>query len=177
MAKSLQDQLRQAGIANQKQVVRARKAKNTKEKMQRKGQDIVDETAELVKKRDAEKLNRDRALNEQKNKAAQEKALQAQIRQLIELNAITERGDIEFRFDHAGTIKTLLLTKELRQALINGFLAIVGLNDELSVVPAKVALKIAERDQRWQVLLNSRSEEIAADDEYADYAVPDDLMW
>lgn len=177
MAKSLQDQLRQAGIANQKQVVKARKAKNTKEKMQRKGHDIVDETAELVKKRDAEKLERDRALNEQKNKAAQEKALQAQIRQLIELNAITERGDIEFRFDHAGTIKTLLLTNEVRQALINGLLAIVGLNDDLSVVPAKVALKIAERDQSWQILLNSRSEESTVDDEYADYAVPDDLMW
>ena len=58
MAKSLQDQLRQAGIANQKQVVSARKAKNTKEKMQRKGHEVVDETAELVKQRDAEKLAR-----------------------------------------------------------------------------------------------------------------------
>lgn len=177
MAKSLQDQLRQAGIANQKQVVSARKAKNTKEKMQRKGHEVVDETAELVKRRDAEKLARDRALNEKINRAAQEKAVQAQIKELIELNAITERSDIEFRFDHAGTIKTLLLNNEVRQALIKGALAIVGKNDDLSIVPAKVAQKIAERDQSWQVLLNTLTEAAAEEDEYADYAVPDDLMW
>jgi len=35
VAKSLQEQLKQAGLANQKQMVKARKAKNTKEKMQR----------------------------------------------------------------------------------------------------------------------------------------------
>lgn len=177
MAKSLQDQLRQAGIANQKQVVSARKAKNTKEKMQRKGQEVVDETAELVKQRDAEKLARDRALNEQINKTAQEKAVQAQIKELIELNAIIERGEVEFRFDHVSTIKSFLLDNEIRQALIKGILAIVGKDDSLSIVPAKVARKIAERDESWQVLLNTRSEETTEDDEYADYAVPDDLMW
>ena len=177
MAKSLQDQLRQAGIANQKQVVSARKAKNTKEKMQRKGQTVVDETAELVKQRDAEKLARDRTLNEQKNKTAQDKAIQAQIRELIQLNVISERGDIEFRFDHAGTIKSLLLPSDVRNALIRGALAIVGHDDDLSIVPANVARKIAERDQKWQVLMNTRTEEATEDDEYADYAVPDDLMW
>lgn len=177
MAKSLQEQLRQAGIANQKQVVSARKAKNTKEKMQRKGHEVVDETAELVKQHDAQKLARDRALNEDKNRIAQNKAIQAQIRELIELNAISERGDIEFRFDHAGTIKSLLLPNDVRQALIRGALAIVGQDDALSIVPANVAHKIAERDQNWQVLMNTRTEETTEDDDYADYAVPDDLMW
>lgn len=178
MAKSLQDQLKQAGLANQKQMVKARKAKNTKEKMQRKGATVVDETAELVKQRDAEILARDRALNHEKNRAAEHKAIQAQIQQLIELNTVEERGDIEYRFDHAGVIKTLMLTAEHRQALIRGALAIVGKLDQLSVVPAKVAEKIAERDNSWLVLLNQRDED-AADvvDEYAEYEVPDDLMW
>jgi len=178
MAKSLQEQLRQAGLANQKQMVKARKAKNTKEKMQRKGVDVVDETAEAVKQSDAEKLARDRALNEEKNQAAQQKAIQAQIQQLIELNAIEERGDVEYRFDHAGLIKTLMLTTEHRQALIRGALAVVGKNDSLSIVPAQAAEKIAERDASWLVLQNQRDEADAeVDDEYAGYEVPDDLMW
>jgi len=178
MAKSLQEQLRQAGLANQKQMVKARKAKNTKEKMQRKGVDVVDETAEAVKQRDAEKLARDRALNEEKNQAAQQKAIQAQIQQLIELNAIEERGDVEYRFDHAGLIKTLMLTTEHRQALIRGALAVVGKNDNLSIVPAQAAEKIAERDASWLVLQNQRDEgDAEVDDEYAGYEVPDDLMW
>lgn len=178
MAKSLQEQLRQSGLASQKQAVRARKAKNTKEKMQRKGAVVVDEAADLVKEKDAQKLAKDRALNEQLHQASQNKALQAQIKELIDMNVITERGDIEYRFDHKGTIKTLMLSGEVRHALIRGALAVVGQQDQLSVVPAKVASKIAERDDSWLVLQNTRDEdEHGTDDEYADYEVPDDLMW
>lgn len=178
MAKSLQEQLRQAGLANQKQMVKARKAKNTKEKMQRKGATVVDEAAELVKQRETEHLERDRALNLEKNQMAEARSVQAQIRQIVELNAIGERGDIEYRFDHAGVIKTLLLTQEHRNALIRGALAIVGQDDQLSVVPAQAAQKIAERDDRWLVLLNQRDETSDTDDdEYAGFEVPDDLMW
>lgn len=179
MAKSLQEQLRQAGIASQKQVVKARKAQNTREKMQRKGVDVVDETADLVRQHDAEKLARDRLLNEEKNRNAERKAIQGQILQLIDLNAIADRGDAEYRFDHAGVIKTLMLLPEHRQALIRGALAIVGKADKLSVVPRQAAEKIAERDASWLVLLNTRedSDELDGDDEYAGYEVPDDLMW
>ncbi len=178
MAKSLQEQLRQAGVASQKQMVKARKAKNTKEKMQRKGVEVSDETAELVKQRDAEKLERDRALNEEKHRAAEQRAIQAQIGQLIDMNAISERGDVDFRFDQNGVIKSLLVTDDLRKALVRGSLAIVGKDDELSVVPAKVAQKIAERDESWLLLMNQSDESDSdIDDEYAGYEVPDDLMW
>ena len=175
MAKSLQEQLRQAGIASQKQMVKARKAQNTKEKMQRKGAEVVDE---LVKQSKAETLARDRELNAERDRAAEQKAVQAQIRQIVELNAISERGDTEYRFDHAGVIKTLMLTPEHRQALIRGALAIVGQSDDLIIVPRQAAEKIGERDQSWLVLLNTRDEageEI--EDEYAGYEIPDDLMW
>jgi uncharacterized protein YaiL (DUF2058 family) len=178
VAKSLQEQLRQAGLASQKQVVKARKALNTKEKMQRKGAEVVDETAELVRQRDAEKLQRDRALNDEKNRAAGKKAIQAQIQQLIDLNAIVERGDTEYRFDHAGVIKSWMLTPEHRQAVIRGALAIVGKSDRLALVPRQAAEKIAERDPSWLVLLNIREEaDSEIEDHYAGYEVPDDLMW
>ncbi|MFK7893170.1 MAG: DUF2058 domain-containing protein [Granulosicoccus sp.] len=177
MAKSLQEQLRQAGLASQKQAVKARKAKNTKEKMQRKGVPLVDETSEAVRQKDAEKAARDRELNEQRNQAAQQRAIQAQIRQLVDLNVIAERGDEAYKFTHQGLIKTLMLSPDVRQSLINGSLAIVGKEDEQSIVPAKVAEKIRERDESWLVLLNQRDSDIDIDDEYADYAVPDDLMW
>ncbi len=178
MAKSLQEQLRQAGLANQKQMVKARKAKNTKEKMQRKGAEVIDEAAELVKQRDAETLARDRALNEERDRLANHRAIQAQIQQLIELNKLDERGDVEYRFEHAGVIKTLMLTTEHRKALIRGALAVVGQAERLNIVPAQVAQKIAERDDSWLVLLNMRDEEdTAVEDEYAGFEVPDDLMW
>jgi len=178
MAKSLQEQLRLAGLANQKQVVKARKAKNTKEKMQRKGVEVTDETAELVKQREAEKLAKDRALNEAKNKAAEERAVQAQIQQMLDLNAIVERGETEYRFEHNGKIRNLFLSDEVRNALIRGVLAIVGTETSEAIVPRKVAEKIAERDESWLLLLNSKDEQISdIEDDYAGYEVPDDLMW
>jgi uncharacterized protein YaiL (DUF2058 family) len=178
VSKSLQEQLHQAGLASQKQAVKARKAKNTKEKMQRKGAAVVDETAELVRQREAEKVARDKALNEQRDLAAQHKAIQAQIRQLIELNAIEERGEQEYRFTQNGVIKTLMLPTDIRKSLVAGVLAIVGQDDNLSIVPAKVAEKIVERDDSWLVHLSQRDASADDDDdEYADYIVPDDLMW
>lgn len=178
MAKSLQEQLRLAGLANQKQVVKARKAKNTKEKMQRKGAVVVDEAADLVKQHEAEKLAKDRALNDARNRAAEERAVQAQIQQMIELNAIPDRGDVEFSFDHNGKIRNLFVTSEIRKALVNGVLSIVGADKSESIVPSKVARKIAERDTSWVLLLNSKNEsEAEPDDEYAGYEIPDDLMW
>jgi len=178
VAKSLQEQLRQAGIASQKQVVKARKAQNTKEKMQRKGVAVEDETANLIKQHDAEKLERDRILNEEKHRASELRAIQAQIQQLIEMNTVEERGDVDFRFDTNGVIRSLMVTEELRRALVRGSLAIVGKDTTLSVVPAKVANKISERDESWVLLMNTSTESATeVDDEYAGYEVPDDLMW
>ena len=178
MAKSLQEQLRLAGLANQKQVVKARKAKNTKEKMQRKGAIVVDEAADLVKQSEAEKQAKDRALNDARNRAAEERAIQAQIQQMVELNAISERGDVEFSYDHKGKIRNLFVTAEIRKALVNGVLSIVGVNKSEFIVPGKVARKIADRDESWILLLNVKNESVDdSDDEYAGYEIPDDLMW
>lgn len=179
MAKSLQDQLRQAGLANHKQAVKARKAKNTKEKMQRKGVAVEDETAEIIAAQTAEKLAKDRELNQEKQRIAEAKAIQAQIVQLISMNTIEERGDESFQFQHHGHIKTLNVSEDVRTALVKGQLAIVGNEERLDLVPRKVADKIAERDKTWIILLNDASEMVDSSipDEYAEYEIPDDLMW
>lgn len=177
MGNSLQDQLFKAGLANKKQAVRAKKAKNTKEKLQRTGKEVVDETAELVAKADAEKLAKDRELNRQRVEAANKKAIQAQIKELVSLNRIEERGDIEYRFNDNGTIRTLLLQDEHRELIIKGRLTVVKVNDVCDIVPRAVANKIAERDESAVIVSNDQSSEDEADDEYADYKVPDDLMW
>ncbi|MEE9335661.1 MAG: DUF2058 domain-containing protein [Granulosicoccaceae bacterium] len=179
MGNTLQDQLFKAGLANKKQAVKARKAKNTKEKQLRTGQVGDNETDELVKKAIEEQLAKDRHLNSLKTEAANQKATQAQIKQLVALNRIEERGDIEFRFDHDGTIKTLLLSAEQRQALISGKLAIVKDSAAYQIVPWKVAEKIAERDES-AVIVNNHSNMPSQNDkgdEYADFVIPDDLMW
>jgi len=178
MGNSLQDQLFKAGIASKKQAVKAKKAKNTKEKQQRKGMEVTDETAEQVAKADAEKREKDRALNQQQHDAAQARAIKAQIVQLVELNRIEERGESEFRFTHGETIKTLLLDDETRALIVKGNLCVVCVNDQYDVVPHTVAAKIAERDDTLVLVANKVTEDDTDEnDPYADFKVPDDLMW
>ncbi len=177
MSKSLQDQLLKAGLANKKQAVRAKKAKNSKEKLKRTGKDVGDEVSEAVQKSHEEKLAKDRALNEEKNRKAKEAAIRAQIAQLIELNAIADRGDIEFSFPEDNLIKTIRVTEPQRDALVSGALAIVKLSDSYKIVPRKTAEKIAERDESFVLLSNAGSDDELVEDEYAEFKVPDDLMW
>lgn len=74
---------------------------------------------------------------------------------------------------------------KLTQAqLINGRLAIARLvvdgsgESEYAIIPAVVADKIAQRDASSIVLNSALSqEEQDEDDPYADFKVPDDLMW
>lgn len=68
--------------------------------------------------------------------------------------------------------------------LVNGRLAIARLAidskgaTEYAVIPASVADKIAQRDAESIVLHSALSQEAQdEDDPYADFKVPDDLMW
>ncbi|WP_264779536.1 DUF2058 family protein, partial [Escherichia fergusonii] len=66
----------------------------------------------------------------------------------------------------------------------NGRLAIARLiidsngESEYAIIPASVADKIAQRDATFIVLNSALSqEEQDEDDPYADFKIPDDLMW
>jgi len=70
--------------------------------------------------------------------------------------------------------------------VVDGRLAIVKLEQAYELVPAAVADKINQRDNHTVVLQNIISETSTADasvdsvdedDPYADFVVPDDLMW
>ncbi len=178
MSKSLQDQLLRAGLANKKQAVRAKKAKNHKEKLQRTGKEVIDETQEQVKAAEAAKLEKDKALNKAIELEKQTKAIEAQIKDLLAHASIMERGDTNYSYDHNGSIKSIMLEKQHRDALVRGALALVYFNEQYHLVPKTVATKIAQRDEKFILVNNANTEEDnEIDDEYADYKIPDDLMW
>lgn len=166
-----------AGLGNKKQAAKARKAQHNKQKLKATGVNVIDEAELLAQQATKEKVERDRELNRQKQQQANDKAIQAQIRQLIELNSIDERGEVEFRFTDGSTIKTVMLQDEHRKLLVNGRLVVVRFDEDYKIVPRPVADKIAERDSSLLVLQNEKTEDESVDDEYADFKVPDDLMW
>lgn len=174
---SLQDQLQKAGLANRKQAVKAQKAKNTREKMVRKGHVVVDEVREAAEQADATKREKDKALNREREAEANRRAIAAQIDQLVSMNRIEDRGDVAYSFTDSGVIRSLSLRREERDAAVRGALAIARLGERFELIPRKVAMKIAERDAARLVAFDSASDSVDVDDEYAGYEVPDDLMW
>ena len=176
---SLQDQLLKAGVVNKKKAKKIKLAKHSKAKKTPKGQTQVDENKLQTEAALAERIAKDKALNKEKKRLADEKAIQAQIIQLIKSNAIdSNQGDTSYQFTDNNVIKKVYVSEQVQKQLSKGIVAIAKLADSYEVVPAKVAEKIAQRDESIIVLLNDNIEtEVDADDPYADYQIPDDLMW
>jgi uncharacterized protein YaiL (DUF2058 family) len=182
MSGSLQDQLLKAGLADAKKAKELDKKKRKQAKVARRsGVDLVDETKEAARQALADKAERDRALNQDLNSKAQRKAINAQIKQLIETNRLERgRGDVAFNFSDGKKVKSLYVTAMEQRQLSAGRLAIVKQGDQYEMVPRPVAEKIAERDDSRIVALDASNEEdLTAEEQewYKDYEIPDDLMW
>ena len=176
---SLQDQLLKAGIVDKKKVKEVKKEQRKKARQQPKGSVQIDETKEQARRTLTEKSNRDREINKLQQAEAEKKAVHAQIVQLIKMNRVDrQNGEIAYQFTDGKKIKKLFVTEPLQTQLIKGQLAIAKLGDSYDLVPAVVADKIRQRNEAIIVLLNTAAQTDAdEDDPYADYQIPDDLMW
>ncbi len=176
---SLQDQLLKAGLADEKKAKAVRSEKRKQRKQQPKGAAQVSETELRARQAREEKAERDRQLNMERQKKAEKKAIQAQIRQLVESNRLDRsRGETSYQFVDGKKIKKLLVDDIMVDQLSRGRLAVVSLGENYEVVPDKVARKIMERDESAVIVLHDRKQDdVGEDDPYAGYEIPDDLMW
>lgn len=176
---SLQDQLLKAGVVDKKKAKKIKHEKHKQVKQQPKGRLPEDEAKELARKAMADKAQRDREINRQRQAEADKKAVAAQIIQLIRSNRIDRgRGDVPYQFTDERKIKKLYLSDRLQDQLARGVIAIVRLGEGYELIPAQVADKIKQRDEAAIVVHNQKSAAAGEeDDPYADYQIPDDLMW
>ncbi len=180
MNKSLQDQLLKAGLVDQKKVKAVKQEQRKQKKQQPKGQQTVDETKLAAEQALKEKTARDRELNRQRQQEAEQKALKAQVRQLIETNALTTQGgETPYQFADQNKVKKIWVTPQQAEHLARGLLAVARLGDHYRVIPKQVAEKILQRDAEAIVALHEKSADTSKeeDDFYADFKIPDDLMW
>ena len=176
---SLQDQLLQSGLVDKKKAKQLKQAHRKEAKGRQKGQGHIDENKEQARRAQLEKVERDRQLNKEQQAEAEKKAIKAQIIQLITMNRIDrEHGDVAYQFKDGTLIKKIYITQKIQKELINGRLAIAKLVNGYELLPASAAEKIAQRDAQVIVVLNQYAPtEVDEDDPYADYQIPDDLMW
>jgi uncharacterized protein YaiL (DUF2058 family) len=176
---SLQDQLLKAGLVDKKKAHKINKSKNKQVKQKQKSKiETTNEARLATQQAQAEKVARDRRLNQQQKAEAESKAVTAQIRQLVEMNRQTgNEGNIDYSFTDDTLIKRIVVTETQLKQLSNGRLCIIKLDERYELIPTLVAEKIQMRDASTQILSNQSTETPDEDDPYADFQVPDDLMW
>ncbi|PWI33393.1 DUF2058 domain-containing protein [Vibrio albus] len=173
MAKlTLQEQMLKAGIVNEKKLKKAKKGSKKSRVQAREVKAAVEEKKRLQQERDKE-------LSELNNEQRLSKEIQSQIKQLIEMNKIDlGDSDIKYNFTDGTIIKSLYVETPVREQLLKGILAVARYEDGYAVIPSSVANKISQRDE--SIIIAQKEPELDTvdeDDPYADFVVPDDLMW
>ena len=171
----LQAQLLKAGLVKPEQLRRAEQQRRDAAKRGEKRPAVDRATQQAQQKADA-----DRERNRKRDEQLARKALAAEIRQLVEAHRLDRRGaESAYQFLDGNKIRKLPLHESQRQQVLNGALVIVRFGGGFELVPPPIAEKIAQRDGSRVVNLaaSEPSQADVAADPYADFPVPDDLMW
>ena len=178
----LQEQLLKAGLVKQSKVAAVAREQN--KARHAKGPATPSEIQLEAERTRAEKVERDRALAAERKAQAYAAELRAQARQIIQDRKVPRSGESEYRFTADGAIRTLLINEALRKKLASGALVIARLNERYELLPRVAAEKVRERDAGMIVLDHGQdagTETAAASSEddayYAQFQVPDDLVW
>jgi uncharacterized protein YaiL (DUF2058 family) len=181
-ANPLQEQLLKAGLVKKSKVAEVAREQN--KARHAKGAPAANEIQVEAERVRAEKVARDRALAAQHKSQARLNELRAQARQIIDDRKVPRSGESEYRFTADGVIRSLQVNDALRKQLTAGALVIVRVDERFELLPRLAADKVRERDASMIVLDHGQdnaaepSATSAEDDAYyAQFTVPDDLVW
>ena len=180
MSMSLRDQLLQAGLISKKQANEAERRQQHQERQQpsKRRHDVPPERPAAPPAAQGAKAARDQALNRQQHEKAEKKARLAQIKQLIDQNRLPAvEGGESYNFVDGTKIRRIAVDASIRGRLTRGEIAIVRHAGGYDLVPAAIAARIRERDERAFITSGSGNDAAPADDAYREFSVPDDLMW
>lgn len=178
---SLQEQLMKSGLINkqkakQAQTDKRRKAKQKKKKGTVEVSDVqlsIDAQKEQQRLQDLEKNRQTQA--DLDARSAHGKLIQM-IAQHCEKNY---QGEIDYHFTYDNKVKRIAINDDIQTSLVNGRLAICVLNEEFYLINKEATEKLAEIDASVLVALHEKVDvnAIEEDDPYAEFAVPDDIVW
>ncbi|MDR7068638.1 uncharacterized protein YaiL (DUF2058 family) [Pseudoxanthomonas japonensis] len=176
----LQEQLLKAGLVKKSKLAEVAREQN--KARHGKGPVAPSESQRDAERARSEKAERDRALDAERKAQARIAELRAQARQIVADRKVPRAGEIEYRFTVDGAIRTVLVNDDLKKKLVAGALVIARVDDRYELLPRVAADKVRERDAGMIVLDHGQGTEAAAttsedDDYYAQFKVPDDLMW
>ncbi|PCI60083.1 MAG: hypothetical protein COB35_10110 [Gammaproteobacteria bacterium] len=181
---SLQEQLLKAGLTTKQKARQANADKRKKNKQKRSGVQHDATLQEQVKidlvAKQAEKTAKDAALNAEKKQQLAVKEQYLRIKQILEHHQLKNvNGEAEYNYTINKVIKKLYVDQTTLNALVNGRLALCGWDEITYIVTSETAAKLAQLDASVILVQNDKidNEQLDKDDPYAEYQIPDDLMW
>lgn len=182
MSASLRDQLLKAGLVNEKQAKEVerqlQKHQQGRQQLPKHGRGLASEQERAARQAQLAKAARDQELSRRQQEQADRRARLAQIKQLIEQNRLPKaQTDESYHFVHGNKIRHIPADAAVRARLAGGEIAVVCCEGRYDLVPATTAARIRERDERAVIGPGVAGVSAAADDGYADFGVPDDLVW
>jgi uncharacterized protein YaiL (DUF2058 family) len=206
MAGSLRDQLIKSGLVTVDRARKVERQARAEKQGQRKGgqaqkpeeqgqaaaKPAATEAPASVRDRarqlNAQKAERARAEQRVVNDKIAERALRAELKQLIHRNdqkaKIPSEDDVPYNFLHGKKVKRIYVTPEQRAKLSSGSLVIVNDDGRYHLVASEIAERVRARDPKRIIAAHQQEDtpepppEPGSDAEYyARFKVPDDLDW
>jgi uncharacterized protein len=177
MSMSLRDQLLAAGLVTAKQAREAERQQQ-RQNLPKHKRESVPEQPRATRPVPSAKVAQDQALNRRKQEKAERKARQAQIRQLIEQNKLPRLETEEFyNFVDGNRVRRIWADASIRERIGRGDLFIARHDGRYELVPAAIAARIRERDERAIIVSTAPQDSAQSDEAYKEFTVPDDLIW
>jgi uncharacterized protein YaiL (DUF2058 family) len=174
---TLQEQLLKAGLVDKNKANKANKELRKQTRQQRNKKQTATPTAE--QSRQQEKAAKDRELNLRREEARKQREIAIQIKQLVESHRHPRSNDDDdkpFYFNNKGKVKQMYVSADTHKLITSNKLVIVNCNGVFELVPKEIAEKIRQRNPSLVIDL-TEEKPTSKDDPYADYQVPDDLIW
>jgi len=180
---SLADQLLNMGVVDKKKAKKSqhqqRQTATKNRKALQSGKTVKSDTIQQdLAQAQHDKQQRDRDLNKQRDAELASKAQIAEVGQIIQQHKIEipAEADIAYNFEHKSKVKKIYVTATQQQELTQAYLAIAITGEHYYLIPDKIAARIEQRLPEY--VIRSQAEQQSTDnDPYADYQIPDDLMW
>ncbi|MDC9724691.1 MAG: DUF2058 domain-containing protein [Gammaproteobacteria bacterium] len=180
---SLADQLLNMGVVDKKKAKKSqhqkRKTANKNRKAVKSGKEVqADVMKQQLEQAARDKQERDLELNKKRDTEQAQKALVAEVGQIVDRHSIEISKDAElaYNFSHNSKVKKLYISEEQQKELTQGYLAIAVTGDSYALIPDKIAERIESRLP--ELVIRTQVEQTTDEnDPYADYQIPDDLMW
>ena len=179
MGNAFQDQLLKAGLVTKQQVKKAQSATHKKKKQRSKKDKSLDENKLKAQQAIKTKADHDKELNKRKEEQAKQKAISAEIDQLITKNCIkrSDECEIVYNFEHRKKVNRIYVNDDLKKQIIDGKLGIARIEGRYELVPKIISEKIQLRNEKRIILFQHEEKILDENDPYAEFQVPDDLTW